>query len=160
MPVGEILADLRTRAPGHLVPDELRPVAELPDRDGALALLATADPAAGPVAPRSALERVVARVWSEVLPVPEFGVTDGFVALGGDSVLAASVVSRLREDLDTDVVTVRMLFAGETVAGLAARILEAGGPGMEQVAAVVLEILDEIDGLSDEDVAAALGSGS
>ena len=152
-----VRTDLRTRVPGHLVPDDLRVVEALPDRAGALALLETTDPDDGTVAPRTALETVIARVWAEVLPVPEFGVTDGFVALGGDSVLGASVVSRIREDLDTDVVTVRMLFAGETVAGLAARALEAA-PGLAQVAEVVLEILDEIDGLSDEDVAAALGS--
>jgi aryl carrier-like protein len=154
----EILADLRVRAPGQLVPAELRAVAELPDEAGARALLDVAEPAAGPVAPRTALEQVIARVWAEVLPVPDFGVHDGFVALGGDSVLAASVVSRLREDLDTDAVTVRALFTGESVAGLAARVVEAAGPGIEETAAVVLEILAEIDGLSDEDVAAALGS--
>ncbi|WP_432973716.1 phosphopantetheine-binding protein [Dactylosporangium sp. CA-233914] len=154
----EILADLRTRVPGQLVPAELRAVAELPDVAGARALLDLAEPCAETVAPRTALERVIARVWAEVLPVPEFGVYDGFIALGGDSVLAAFVVSRLREDLDTDAVTIRALFAGETVAGLAARVVEAAGPGIEQTAAVVLEILTEIDELSDEDVAAALGS--
>ncbi|MFC4950496.1 phosphopantetheine-binding protein [Pseudonocardia sp. GCM10023141] len=156
--VESIRSDLRRRAPGHLVPDELRLVAALPERGAALALLDAAAPESAAVAPRTALEQVIARVWAEVLPVPEFGVTDRFVSLGGDSVLAASVVSRLRETLDTDVVTVRALFTGETVAGLAGLTIDAGGPQLEDLAHVVLELMEEIDGLSDEDVAAALGS--
>lgn len=106
------------------------------------------------VAPRTDLEKVVALVWADVLGVAEVGVTDEFFALGGDSVIATSLITRLRESLDTAEISVRMLFAAPTVAGLAAKMLEA-----EEEAgrlAQVAEIYLEIEALSDEDVVSAL----
>lgn len=49
------------------------------------------------VAPRTALEHQMAAVWSEVLEIEQVGVTDSFFDLGGDSLRAAQVVSRLRD---------------------------------------------------------------
>ncbi|NYV78859.1 condensation domain-containing protein, partial [Streptomyces sp. UH6] len=62
--------------------------------------------------------RRVARVWAEVLGVPEVGADDNFFHLGGDSILSMQVVSRLRrEGLH---LATRDLFAHQTVAALAA----------------------------------------
>jgi len=47
------------------------------------------------VAPRSAVEAVVAKRWSEVLCVEPIGLNDGFFDLGGDSLLAGKIVSSL-----------------------------------------------------------------
>ncbi|MEV6621442.1 condensation domain-containing protein [Amycolatopsis sp. NPDC051106] len=41
----------------------------------------------------------VARIWAEVLRVPEPGPRDDFFALGGDSIAATRLVARLRADL-------------------------------------------------------------
>ncbi|WP_369794689.1 amino acid adenylation domain-containing protein [Kutzneria sp. 744] len=48
------------------------------------------------VGPRSEKERVLARIWEEVLGAERVGVTDNFFALGGDSILSIQVVSRAR----------------------------------------------------------------
>ncbi len=79
-----------------------------------------ARPADAPVAapPRSVLEKGLLRVWREVLGIAEIGVHDDFFALGGDSLAAIRVISRLREMLRADV-PLRLLFAAPTVAELA-----------------------------------------
>jgi oxalate---CoA ligase len=46
---------------------------------------------------RTAVERLIAGTWANVLGVPSFGRHDDFFALGGDSILAAEAVSRIRE---------------------------------------------------------------
>jgi amino acid adenylation domain-containing protein len=56
----------------------------------------TSDANGAPVAARTEVERILAEVWAQVLGVDRVGVTDGFFALGGDSVLAMKVVSRAR----------------------------------------------------------------
>ncbi|WP_218131036.1 phosphopantetheine-binding protein [Lentzea albidocapillata] len=106
------------------------------------------------VAPRTDLEKVIALEWADVLDVAEVGVTDEFFALGGDSVIATSLVTRLRESLDTTEVSVRMLFSAPTVAGLAEKMLAAEEE--QGRLAQVAEIYLEVEALSDEDVVAAL----
>jgi amino acid adenylation domain-containing protein len=49
------------------------------------------------VAPRGDIERQIAEVWQAVLGVKEIGVCDSFWELGGNSLLATQVVSRLKE---------------------------------------------------------------
>ena len=59
---------------------------------------ATAAPAAH-VAPRTGAEAALARIWARGARRGPVGVEDDFFALGGDSLLAHQVVSRLRGDL-------------------------------------------------------------
>ena len=49
------------------------------------------------VEPRTQTERALAALWSEILRVPQVSARDDFFALGGDSMLAAELVARLRE---------------------------------------------------------------
>ncbi|MGW9617937.1 amino acid adenylation domain-containing protein, partial [Streptomyces diastaticus] len=70
------------------------------------------------VAPRTETERVLCRIWAEVLGVDRVGVHDSFFALGGDSILSIQVVSRARR-AGLHMYT-RDVFVGQTVAGLAA----------------------------------------
>lgn len=48
------------------------------------------------VAPVNAAEIALAKVWADVLGLPQVGVNDNFFALGGDSILTIQVVSRAR----------------------------------------------------------------
>jgi amino acid adenylation domain-containing protein len=70
------------------------------------------------VAPRSATEEVVAGIWATVLGIEQVGVHDGFFDLGGHSLMAVQVMSRLRQALQMEV-PLRALFDAPTVAGLA-----------------------------------------
>ncbi|WP_448032947.1 non-ribosomal peptide synthase/polyketide synthase [Bradyrhizobium liaoningense] len=50
------------------------------------------------VAPQGPAELAMARLWSEILNVPQVGATDNFFELGGNSILCLKVVARLRQD--------------------------------------------------------------
>ncbi|MFH8609681.1 non-ribosomal peptide synthase/polyketide synthase [Streptomyces sp. NPDC018029] len=73
---------------------------------------------AGHVAPRTVEERVLAGIWADALGVEEVGVTDDFFDLGGESILAARVLARVRDDLGVRL-TVRDVFTARTIAALA-----------------------------------------
>ena len=47
------------------------------------------------VGPRTELEATLVAIWSEVLGVDPVGITDDFFELGGDSVLAAMIITRI-----------------------------------------------------------------
>ena len=76
------------------------------------------------VAPRSATEAEIARVWEEVLEIEGVGVEDDFVELGGDSLLASRIVSRIAERCRMEP-TLAGLFVARTVAELAVEVLQA-----------------------------------
>ncbi|UPJ46488.1 non-ribosomal peptide synthase/polyketide synthase [Bradyrhizobium sp. 200] len=50
------------------------------------------------VAPQGAAETAMARLWADILKLPQVGVTDNFFELGGNSILSLKVVARLRQD--------------------------------------------------------------
>ncbi|MBG6090821.1 non-ribosomal peptide synthetase [Actinomadura viridis] len=77
-------------------------------------------------APRDAREEVIAGVLAGLLGVPRVGIDDDFFALGGNSLIAMRVVSRLRRALSTEL-PVRALFEAPTVARLAALLDDLAG---------------------------------
>ncbi|GAA2230842.1 hypothetical protein GCM10010413_30610 [Promicromonospora sukumoe] len=94
-----VRATLAVGLPPHMVPGRIVTLAALPlTPNGKLdrrALPAPAERTGAGVAPRTATERQIAAVWSDVLGVPEPGIDDTFFALGGDSFAALKVVRRL-----------------------------------------------------------------
>jgi acyl carrier protein len=77
---------------------------------------------AGPfVAPRTATEEVISRIWIDVLKLERIGMTENFFELGGHSLLATQVVSRLRQAFRL-ALPVRILFECPSIAALADRI--------------------------------------
>ncbi|MFD6860114.1 amino acid adenylation domain-containing protein [Rhodococcus sp. NPDC060090] len=139
--VETVLRRLESRLPVHMIPDRIVVTDALPvtingkiDRDAIVAgarELSDSQRYSAHVSPRTSLEATIADVWKTVLGADRVGVTDTLFALGGDSVLATTIVARLRQRLNTDAVTVRMVFAEPTVGGLAARI-EALGETQEK----------------------------
>ena len=81
------------------------------------------------VAPRTAAERALARVWAETLRLERVGVEENFFELGGDSILSIQVVARARRA--GLVVTPRQLFEQQTVAALARVAQATGAPAPE-----------------------------
>lgn len=72
------------------------------------------------VAPRDQTERVLCRVWSEILNVKRVGIDDDFFTLGGHSLLAAKVFARLDEEFGHSI-PLGVLFTAPTVRLLAGR---------------------------------------
>ncbi|MCM3804718.1 non-ribosomal peptide synthase/polyketide synthase [Streptomyces sp. DR7-3] len=89
--------------------------------------------APGYVAPRTATERTLARVWARILRVERVGVEDNFFSLGGDSILSIQLVSQARQA--GLAVTSRDVYRHQTIAALALRLdtatAPAGPPGSD-----------------------------
>ncbi|OCC12470.1 non-ribosomal peptide synthetase [Streptomyces sp. PTY087I2] len=131
---GIAAADLRAactgRLPDYMVPTAFVSLDRLPltangklDR-AALPLPDAADTGEQPPtgrAPRTAQERLVARLYGEVLGRAPVAVDEDFFALGGHSLLVTRLAGRVRTELGLDV-PVRTLFEAATVAALAARL--------------------------------------
>ncbi len=75
------------------------------------------------VRPRTAVEEIVAGVWSEVLGLQQISVQDNFFDLGGHSLLATQVVSRLSTAFNFDL-PLRVLFEHPTIASLAQTVVQ------------------------------------
>jgi amino acid adenylation domain-containing protein len=70
------------------------------------------------VAPQSPTEEIMSAIWAEVLKLERVGIHDNFFEIGGHSLLAVSVIERMRRaDLHADI---RELFVTPTIAELAA----------------------------------------
>ncbi len=100
------------------------------------------------VEPRTALERVLAGIWSQVLGLERVGVDDNFFELGGHSLLVTQLLSRVHEAFQVKL-PMRYMFEAPTVAKLAARMIqEEEQPGDLQK---IAELLEQIDALTEED---------
>jgi amino acid adenylation domain-containing protein len=84
-------------------------------------------------APRTAIEEMLAGIWSGVLGVEQVGVDDNFFELGGHSLLATQLISRVREAFNVEV-QLSTLFAAATVAEFAATVEELRLRQQQQVA--------------------------
>lgn len=73
------------------------------------------------VAPEGATEPEMARIWQDVLGIDKIGSRDSFYDLGGDSLIAVKVISRMRELLDVEL-SVNVLFERPTVKELSERV--------------------------------------
>jgi amino acid adenylation domain-containing protein len=99
----------------------------------ARAAAAAAAPAAQPVAschprplleepyeaPREGLELDLAGIWQDLLGIEPIGRRDGYFELGGDSLIAIRLLSRVRQEMGADV-SLEAFLADPTLSGLAA----------------------------------------
>ncbi|HWM92624.1 MAG TPA: amino acid adenylation domain-containing protein [Thermoanaerobaculia bacterium] len=104
------------RLPSHMVPSACVVLEALPltvngklDRRALPAPQALPDPGPEPALKPSTTAAVVARIWQDVLRVPQAGGPADFFEMGGHSLLATQVTSRLSEALGAEV-PVRLLF--------------------------------------------------
>jgi non-ribosomal peptide synthetase component F/acyl carrier protein len=140
----ELRAFLATRLPEPLLPSAFVSLPALPlspnGKVDRAALPAPATPSrAGTDAPRTPTEEVLATLWAEVLAVPRVGRGDNFFDLGGHSLMATRLMSRITEAFGVEL-PLRKLFDAPTLEGQAALIesTRRGGarplPPLERVA--------------------------
>jgi amino acid adenylation domain-containing protein/FkbH-like protein len=91
------------------------------------------------VSPRTAIEEMVAGVWSQLLNRDRIGIHDNFFALGGHSLLATQSVARVRQTLGVEL-PLRAMFEAPTVAQFALRIENARSFGTELQAPPIIRV--------------------
>ncbi|GHF53719.1 amino acid adenylation domain-containing protein/non-ribosomal peptide synthase protein (TIGR01720 family) [Amycolatopsis bartoniae] len=116
--------------PAHLVPAVFVGLESLPltpngklDRKALPEPGAASEPGSRFVPPRTAAERELAGIWSQVLGVEQVGAEDNFFGLGGDSILSIQVVSKARQA--GLALSSKDIFLHQTLAELAA-VVSAG----------------------------------
>lgn len=135
----ELLDFLRKNLPGYMVPVSVKVVDAMPlSAQGKIdrrTLIGTSSPGPAPSRPATArpqddLELRIAGVWRDVLDIEEVGRDQDFYALGGDSLLMAQTVTRMRQEVDVlsgqswDFI-MREMLKHPTVADIASAIREA-----------------------------------
>jgi amino acid adenylation domain-containing protein len=138
--VEELKAHLRAALPEYMVPATLHVLDALPltnngkvDERALKALGASFGSESARAMPSSDTQKVVARVWREVLGIDDIGLHDNFFDLGGHSLLVPRVHRRLKELFDTTLSIVE-LFRHPTVADLAAHLggSRTGGASLDE----------------------------
>eukprot|EP01105_Mastigella_eilhardi_P006828 TRINITY_DN18345_c0_g1_i1.p1 TRINITY_DN18345_c0_g1~~TRINITY_DN18345_c0_g1_i1.p1 ORF type:complete len:1563 (-),score=330.98 TRINITY_DN18345_c0_g1_i1:94-4782(-) len=108
------------------------------------------------IAPRTEAEKEIAAIFGEALGLQKVGAADDFFALGGNSVLAVTVISLTRRRL-CPLIKYQDVFRNPTVEGLAAFLTqkEQQDPTSRQTAATNILKLLENDCLLDPAITAA-----
>jgi amino acid adenylation domain-containing protein len=120
---------LSKRLPYALIPTEYVFLKNLPvTSDGKINRLGLPEPkfvkyvsAKNYLAPQTFVERTIAGIWAEVFDLDRVGINDDFFELGGDSISAMQILSRLRRELSVDI-SIKMLFENTLLKDLADRI--------------------------------------
>ncbi len=150
-------AYLSERLPSYMIPSALRELDALPlSPNGKVNRVALQ--AAGGVAPRylkeleeprTATEREVHAIWVGLLQNPSIGIKDGFFDVGGSSLKAIQLLSRLRKAFDVEL-PLAAIFDKTSIEALAAFIDESRGqPESDEELG---RMLRELEQLSDEQV--------
>ncbi|QUE90944.1 non-ribosomal peptide synthase/polyketide synthase [Pseudomonas sp. SCA2728.1_7] len=121
----ELHAQLSTRLPEYMVPTAWVQLEALPlNNNGKIDRKALPAPTQAAmlsrvyVAPVTALEENLARIWAGLLQVEQVGRHDNFFELGGHSLLAMRMLSQVRQQLDVEL-TLAELFANPELAAVA-----------------------------------------
>lgn len=101
-----------------------------------LGLASGATPRQAFVAPRTPLERALAKHWAEILQVEQIGIHDDFFASGGDSLLATYVLSHVYEIAQIEL-DVSRFFEAPTVAEVAHHLEQLIDAGRASSSAIV-----------------------
>ncbi|RPK22202.1 non-ribosomal peptide synthase/polyketide synthase [Paenibacillus xylanexedens] len=126
--LSDLLSQLKQELPAHMVPARLVSLDQLPlTPNGKIDRKALPEPT-GEVragreyaAPRTTLETRLALIWQQVLGIGRVGVHDDFFDLGGHSLRASALVSKIRKELQVEV-PLRDVFRYTTIEQLAQRI--------------------------------------
>ncbi|NEO74604.1 phosphopantetheine-binding protein, partial [Moorena sp. SIO3H5] len=126
--IPELREYLESRLPEYMVPSGLMVLSQLPltpngkvDRKALPELDVASSVSTEYVAPQTQTQKVLAEIWAEVLGIEQVGIHDNFFDLGGHSLMATQVVSRVRQTFGMELL-LQSLFKYPNVATLAEEI--------------------------------------
>jgi acyl-CoA synthetase (AMP-forming)/AMP-acid ligase II len=130
----ELSAFLARRVPDYMVPARWLTLASVPvgptgktDRRRLLALLDAPVEIADEASGEDSTLETVGDIWCDVLGVPRARATDNFIEVGGNSILALQVASRVSRRLAVELEPAEVLLA-ESLSDLVARVREVARP--------------------------------
>jgi amino acid adenylation domain-containing protein len=123
--VPQLQAYLAEKLPEYMIPSAFVVLESLPvTASGKVDRLALPAPepiklelAGGYIAPQTAVEQVLVKIWAEVLGIKRVGIRDNFFELGGHSLLATQLVSRVRDAFGIEL-PLRSVFEAPTIGDL------------------------------------------
>jgi amino acid adenylation domain-containing protein len=147
---------LRNRIPDYMIPSAFVFLESLPLSNGKVDRNALPKPddkrpelSTSYALPRNEMEQSLVQIWEEVLDVRPIGIHDKFFDLGGHSLSATRVVSRVVERFQLEI-PLQSLFESPTISDMAAVITEHREKTLAENE--LAAILDEVESLSDEEV--------
>jgi acyl carrier protein len=153
--VSELRTFLKGILPDYMIPSVFVTVDALPRLPGgkvdrqALPVSISSRPKLQTVflAPRTRAEEIIAGIWSEVLSLDEVGVDDDFLDLGGHSLAATRIVSRVINEFQIEL-PLPVVFQSSTVARMAEVIAEYQAKALGE--GRLDGIVAELESLADE----------
>ncbi|MCX7923160.1 MAG: amino acid adenylation domain-containing protein [Clostridia bacterium] len=111
-------------------------------------------------APGNELEEKFAKIWAEVLGVEKLGVNENFFDLGGDSIKAISLISRMNKALNSNI-QMKHIYTSPTIEQIAALMDTAAQPEVEYDLKQGLKLIEDVKQgiLKDEKQAVLLPEG-
>jgi hypothetical protein len=159
--INSLRSFLKEKLPDYMIPSDFIKIEEVPllsngkiDRK-ALPLPEGARPQLDEafVAPRSSTEEDLAKIWADVLHLDRVGIHDNFFDLGGHSLVATKVMSRVQKVFNLKL-PLRILFEAPTVAEFSLAIIQL------QVAQMgerdIIGLLEGLESLSDDEARSAM----
>jgi len=147
---------LRNRLPGFMIPSVFMKIEDFPltgnsklDRNS-LPMPSTARPDldTGFVAPETPVERLLAKIWTEVLSLDHVGVHDNFFDLGGHSLTATRVISQVITQFRLEL-PLQSLFQSPTVAEMAGIITQNQAKRASD--AELTQMLREVEAMTEDE---------
>jgi len=146
---------LRGRIPDYMIPTAIVFLKSLPSTNGKLDRTALPKPDAirselstSYAPPQTEIEEKLTRIWSEVLGIDRVGIHDNFFDLGGHSLDATQIMSRVIQTFQLEL-PIKALLDSPTVGDMAVVITQnrAKKASQEDLA----RLLSEVEALSDEE---------
>ncbi|WP_156497360.1 non-ribosomal peptide synthetase, partial [Paenibacillus jamilae] len=140
----ELRSALSQKLPGYMIPSYLVQLEQMPltpngkiDRKALPAPEDSLQSGADYVAPRTWVEVKLAQIWQDVLGLAQVGVKENFFEIGGHSLRATTLASRIHKELNKPL-PLRSIFEAPTIEQLAA-VLE----GLDQVTYASIPVAEE-----------------
>ncbi|WP_338844425.1 amino acid adenylation domain-containing protein [Massilia sp. W12] len=107
--------------------------------------------------PANAQEETLCAIFAELLGLPAVGVDDDFFRMGGHSLSATQAIARINQSFGAQL-GLRALFEAATPAKMAALLLQQQVASVD--AAALADMLSQLEGLSEDEIAAMLAAES